>query len=65
MQVHYHVIPAPSRTTDGQTASTSEKSDRVTRAMTEKEMHQREFEARNELEEDEAEGLVQRIRARL
>ncbi|OCH91892.1 HIT-like protein [Obba rivulosa] len=66
--VHYHIIPAPSHTTGSHLASTlskSDKSDRRTRPLTEKEMHQREWEARNELDDEEATSLVQKIRARL
>lgn len=46
-------------------ADTPEHHDRVTKPLTEKEMHAREFEVRNELYEDDAERLVESIRAHL
>ncbi|EMD40001.1 hypothetical protein CERSUDRAFT_132773 [Gelatoporia subvermispora B] len=63
--VHYHVIPAPSHTTGNHLASKPSIVDRRTLPITEKEMHQREWEARDELDEEEAAGLVEKIRARL
>lgn len=72
-QVHYHIIPAPRPGFDVSTsvsmsvalADTPEHHDRVTKPLTEKEMHAREFEVRNELYEDDAERLVESIRAHL
>ncbi|TFK40693.1 HIT-like protein [Crucibulum laeve] len=64
--VHYHIIPAP---VFGASAPTSiENTDDAVggRApLTRREMHQKEFEAREELDDDEAEELVAKIRARL
>ncbi|KAM5534968.1 hypothetical protein V8D89_011341 [Ganoderma adspersum] len=71
--VHYHIIPAPRPGFDesagvnaaAELADTPEHRDRVTKPLTEKEMHQREFEVRSKLYEDEAERLVESIRAHL
>ncbi|KAL1950174.1 hypothetical protein VTO73DRAFT_5297 [Trametes versicolor] len=59
--VHYHIIPAPKPGS----SETAEKSDHVTQPLTQKEMHQLEFESRNYLEEESAKRLVDSIRARL
>lgn len=39
--------------------------DHVVAPLTQKEMHQKEFEARGELDDEQAEKLVQSVRARL
>ncbi|KAJ6584699.1 HIT-like protein [Mycena capillaripes] len=57
--VHYHVIPAP---TFGKQPPTPVK---YTEPLTMKEMHQREFEGRSELDEDEATVLAEQIRSKL
>ncbi|KAJ6512027.1 HIT-like protein [Mycena vitilis] len=57
--VHYHVIPAP---TFGKQPEAPAKD---TDPLTMKEMHQREFEGRSELDEDEAAVLAERIRSKL
>ncbi|KAH9854765.1 HIT-like protein [Lenzites betulinus] len=59
--VHYHIIPAP-RPGESEDA---ERSDHVTRTLTQKEMHQLEFESRGSLEDESAKRLVDSIRARL
>ena len=61
-QVHYHIIPAPKF---NETAPQALTADRVTLALTQKEMHKKEFEARNELDEDDARTLLTQIRSRL
>ena len=71
--MHYHIIPAPRPGFDASAsvgasatlADTPEHRDRVTKPLTEKEMHTREFEVRSELYEDDAERLVESIRAHL
>ncbi|KIP03734.1 hypothetical protein PHLGIDRAFT_77062 [Phlebiopsis gigantea 11061_1 CR5-6] len=62
--VHYHIIPAPNFN-GGVPSSPVYTGDRVTRALTQKEMHFKEFEARNELDDDDAAQLLSKIRARL
>lgn len=61
IQVHYHIIPAP----QFNTPQPKEAKDHVTLALTQKEMHQKEFESRDELDDDDATTLVNKIRARL
>ena len=56
-QVHYHIIPAP-RLNEPSTAKVVMPESTIA-------MHQREFEARNDLDEDEAQELVQKIKAHL
>lgn len=58
-QVHYHIVPAP-KMNQSANSSHAKKPD-----LTKREMHQLEFEAREELDESEAEALVQDLRARL
>lgn len=63
--VHYHVIPAPNF---GPTATSGIKSKNIVSKRhppTHKEMHRMEFEAREELDDDDARELVQKITARL
>ncbi|KAJ7729696.1 HIT-like protein [Mycena maculata] len=60
-QVHYHVIPAP---TFGKQPS-AEVSPKDAEPLTRREMHQREFEGRSELDDDEAVVLAQQIRSKL
>ncbi|KAJ7175422.1 HIT-like protein [Mycena filopes] len=57
--VHYHIIPAP--TFGKQPPSQAPSVEPLTR----REMHQREFEGRSELDEDEAVILAERIRSKL
>ncbi|KAI0826866.1 HIT-like protein [Trametes gibbosa] len=59
--VHYHIIPAP-RPGESEDA---EGRDHVTKALTQKEMHQLEFESRGSLEDEPAKRLVESIRAHL
>ncbi|KAJ7164668.1 HIT-like protein [Mycena crocata] len=58
--VHYHVIPAP--TFGRQHVAVAPKD---IEPLTRKEMHQREFEGRSELDEDDAAILAERIRSKL
>ncbi|KAJ7695698.1 HIT-like domain-containing protein [Mycena rosella] len=58
--VHYHVIPAP---TFGK--QPSEAPSKVTEPLTRREMHQREFEGRSELDDDDATVLADKIRSKL
>ena len=62
IQVHYHIIPAPKFTDPTPEVF---KEDHVTLALSQKEMHKKEFESREELDSDDAKALVQRIRANL
>ena len=62
MQVHYHIIPAPNFRNAGPQLIGH---DHRTAALTQKEMHKAEFEARDELDDDDAADLVTKIRARL
>jgi len=57
--VHYHIIPAP------QLGSNSPEAVAGQAPRTHQEMHQKEFESRHELDDDDANVLVTRIRARL
>ncbi|KAG0697679.1 HIT-like protein [Suillus ampliporus] len=58
--VHYHIIPAPSFD-----SSAKEKAKENEIPLSRREMHQREFESREELDDDEGNGLAVRIRASL
>ncbi|KAJ7714200.1 HIT-like protein [Mycena metata] len=60
--VHYHIIPAP---TFGKQAPRRTAPLNDTEPLTRREMHQREFEGRSELDEDEAVVLAERIRSKL
>jgi diadenosine tetraphosphate (Ap4A) HIT family hydrolase len=66
-QVHYHIIPAPTLNSSSSPVRTfedkSKKDPRI--PLTSKEMHRLEFESRTELDDKDAEVLVQKIRARL
>lgn len=74
-QVHYHIIPAPqfsslsstvvetARTANAETTELSAIDPRV--PLTMKQMHVMEFESREELDEEDADVLAKRIRARL
>lgn len=61
--VHYHIIPAPRL--DDKHDPLAEKVDRVVLPLSHKEMHKREIEARNELDYDDSDELVSRIRSHL
>ncbi|KAG1886626.1 HIT-like protein [Suillus subluteus] len=62
--VHYHIIPAPSFDSSAG-VEPSEKAKEKEIALSRREMHQREFESREELDEDEGKVLAVRIRANL
>ncbi|KXN88144.1 Protein hit [Leucoagaricus sp. SymC.cos] len=66
--VHYHIIPAPifDSSENKQPARKSSKSSlRDVVPLSRKEMHQKEFELREELDEEEARILAEKVRARL
>lgn len=66
--MHYHIIPAPKFRPITESDKGVEATDSVVggRApLTRREMHQKEFEARGELDEDDAKVLLPRIRAHL
>ncbi|KAJ7430628.1 HIT-like protein [Mycena latifolia] len=58
--VHYHVIPAPTFGT-----RPPETSSKDPEPLTRREMHQREFEGRSQLDDDEAAVLAEQIRSKL
>ncbi|KAF9561346.1 HIT-like protein [Agrocybe pediades] len=64
--VHYHIIPAPKF--GAESAKGVEATDKPVGGkapLTRREMHQKEFEAREELDEDDAKALLPRIRSHL
>ncbi|KAK7464706.1 hypothetical protein VKT23_005912 [Stygiomarasmius scandens] len=66
--VHYHIIPAPKFDSSGSVEAPSTRSQVSTREeppKTIRQMHQMEFESRNDLDEEEGILLVDKIRARL
>jgi len=65
--VHYHIIPAPSfSSSSDKIIGFEERSREDWRVpLTNKEMHKLEFESREQLEEEDAKVLVQKIMARL
>ena len=66
--MHYHIIPAPDLNAASKVspAAAQAESAAVNGVLpSREEMHKREFEAREELDDGEAAGLVERIRARL
>ncbi|KAG7088614.1 hypothetical protein E1B28_012588 [Marasmius oreades] len=63
--VHYHIIPAPKLGVSKPEIDTRTGTVRSRLPPTEREMHRMEFESRDELDEDEAKDLVERIRAHL
>ncbi|EGN98026.1 hypothetical protein SERLA73DRAFT_91215 [Serpula lacrymans var. lacrymans S7.3] len=65
--VHYHIIPAP---TFGQSSNGGKGVEHVEKTLSTglfacKDMHQREFESRSELDDDDGDALAAKIRARL
>ncbi|KAI0916997.1 hypothetical protein AcW2_007246 [Taiwanofungus camphoratus] len=63
--VHYHIIPAPLFSSNLKSDNVSEKIDRVTLPLTEKEIFHKEVQAREELDDEEARNLTEKIRARM
>ncbi|KAI0947473.1 hypothetical protein AcW1_007693 [Taiwanofungus camphoratus] len=63
--VHYHIIPAPLFPSNLKSDNVSEKIDRVTLPLTEKEIFHKEVQAREELDDEEARNLTEKIRARM
>ncbi|KAF7964886.1 hypothetical protein HWV62_1941 [Athelia sp. TMB] len=65
--VHYHIIPAPSfnapTTVKHEHEEQTKKNPRT--PLTHREMHQREFESRGELDEDDALMLMKKVKAHL
>ncbi|KAG1809704.1 HIT-like domain-containing protein [Suillus subaureus] len=61
--VHYHIIPAPSFGSSAVEPLEKAKENEI--PLSRREMHQREFESREELDEDEGKVLAVRIRASL
>jgi hypothetical protein len=62
--VHYHVIPAPKYGSSRGVESTNEAVGGRA-PLTHHEMHRKEFESREELDEDDAKVLLKKIRSRL
>lgn len=62
LQVHYHVIPAPRF---GENSLQSSEDVIPTGTFTQKKVHRAEYEARHELDDDDAAQLVEKIKARL
>ncbi|KAG5639198.1 hypothetical protein H0H81_005677 [Sphagnurus paluster] len=66
LQVHYHIIPAPTFGTFSDSTSVMKESAQSSKPPPSmKEMHQMEFMSREELDDDEAGALATEIRARL
>jgi len=63
-QVHYHIVPAPKFRSHRGVADTS-KSVAHLAPTSHKLMHQREFESREELDDEEGEVIAQAIRSKL
>jgi hypothetical protein len=61
--VHYHIIPAPNfdASTTSEPFDTKDRVPDVDVPPTRREMHQKEFESREELDEDEGEILARKI----
>jgi len=62
-QVHYHIVPAP-RFNSSPTSSGPRDTNQIP-SPTAKDMHRKEYESRDELDEDDAYALVDRIKAHL
>lgn len=62
--MHYHIIPAPKYGSSGGVESTNEAVGGRA-PLTHREMHRKEFESREELDEDDAKVLLKKIRSRL
>ncbi|KAH7910838.1 HIT-like protein [Hygrophoropsis aurantiaca] len=58
--VHYHIIPAPSFNSPARKSTVDSRT-----PLTRREMHQREFESRDELDDEEGQELAKKIRAKL
>lgn len=66
--MHYHIIPAPDLNAASKVSPVAAQVKSAGLGgvpPSREEMHKREFEAREELDDGEAAGLVERIRARL
>lgn len=63
--MHYHVIPAPRFGSSGRGVEATNDAVGGKAPLTHREMHQKEFEAREELDEEDAKVLLKSIRARL
>jgi hypothetical protein len=62
-QVHYHIIPAPRFSTLPTGLGPIEPNQNM--PPTGKDMHRQEYESRDDLDEDDAHALVERIKANL
>jgi hypothetical protein len=62
-QVHYHIIPAPRFTSSPTSLGSGDLDQKL--PPTAREMHRKEYEARDDLDEDDAHALVERIKAHL
>lgn len=69
--MHYHIIPAPvlgsstPQSVESQKADLSKDLEGGKAPLTRRQMHRMEFQSREELDDEDAELLVARIRARL
>ncbi|KAF8967079.1 HIT-like protein [Flammula alnicola] len=63
--VHYHIIPAPKFGGKGHGVESTDEAVGGMAPLTHREMHKKEFEAREELDDDDAEVLLKQIRSRL
>lgn len=63
--MHYHIIPAPKYESSRGEESTNEAVGGRAPPVTHREMHRKEFESREELDEDDAKVLLKKIRSRL
>lgn len=65
IKVHYHIIPAPTFDATSKISVLPSSEERKKLPLSHKEMHWKEFEARSELDENDALEIVQRIKAKL
>ncbi|KAF8195499.1 HIT-like protein [Pholiota molesta] len=63
--VHYHIIPAPKFGSSAKGVEATNEAVGGRAPLTHRDMHQKEFEARDELDEDEAKLLLAQMRSRL
>ena len=64
-QVHYHIIPAPRFSTLPTQSGSGPRDLDQKPAPTGMDMHRKEYESRDDLDEDDAHALVERIKAHL
>ncbi|KAH8114593.1 HIT-like protein [Phellopilus nigrolimitatus] len=63
--VHYHIIPAPTFDATSKISALPSSEGNHSRPLSRNEMHRKEFEAREELDDEDAKALVQKIAAKL